>query len=115
MTDTLVWETESLVRPHPDAPAFIEVTGTSGSAACGAPQHHGDDVTLTLELIPRIAGVAEAAEIMGWDKRRVVGVDRDSSPTPDHARVRPDLAREDIEAYAEEWRRGHPRPGGASG
>src|SRR5258706_184788 len=31
-----------------------------------------DGLTLIVEVLPRLAGVAEAAEITGWDKRRVV-------------------------------------------
>src|SRR5918999_6535760 len=29
-------------------------------------------LTFLVESVPRLAGVAEAAEVMGWDKRRVV-------------------------------------------
>ena len=54
----------------------------------------GDDVTLTVEVVPQIVGVAEAAEIMGWDKRRVVTyLDRGAVPGAAHvARVRSHLA-----------------------
>src|SRR5690606_11406555 len=67
----------------------------------------GDDVVLTVEVVPPIAGVAEAAEIMGWDKRRVITyIDRGHFPEPltslAGGRV---WLREDVEAYADEWRR----------
>lgn len=40
-----------------------------------------DDVVL--QLFPKLVGVAEAAELLGWDKRRVITyVDRGSFPEP---------------------------------
>ena len=43
----------------------------------------GDGVTLVVKVVPRLAGVAEAAGIMGWDKRRVITyIDRGSFPEP---------------------------------
>mgnify|MGYP006160117369 CR=1 FL=1 len=42
-----------------------------------------DDVDLVIEVIPSVVGVAEAADIMGWDKRRVITyIDRGSFPEP---------------------------------
>ncbi|MGZ4138150.1 MAG: hypothetical protein ACXVPX_11345, partial [Actinomycetota bacterium] len=41
------------------------------------------DAVLTVELEPAIVGVAEAAAILGWDKRRVATyVERGSFPAP---------------------------------
>lgn len=121
MTDDVrarVWETGGRWYAHIlDAPAFIEVTGTSRERCIAELRKvTGDDVTLTLELIPGIAGVAEAAEIMGWDKRRVVTyLDRGQFPDPLTTLASGRIwLREDIEAFADEWRRDHPRPGGAS-
>jgi len=67
----------------------------------------GDDATLTIEVTPALVGVAEAAAIMGWDKRRVITyVDRGSFPEPvaqlASGRV---WRREDVEAFARAWRR----------
>ncbi|MEX0832613.1 MAG: hypothetical protein WD276_01870 [Actinomycetota bacterium] len=67
--------------------------------------------SLTVEVIPRLAGVAEAAEIMGWDKRRVITyLDRDRFPEPfawlKSGRV---WRREDVESFAKEWRSRHRR------
>lgn len=43
----------------------------------------GDDAVLTVEVSPSLVGVAEAAELLGWDKRRVITyVDRGSFPAP---------------------------------
>jgi hypothetical protein len=40
-------------------------------------------VTLVVQVAPRLAGVAEAAGIIGWDKRRVITyIDRGSFPEP---------------------------------
>lgn len=42
-----------------------------------------DGSALLLEVWPKLVGVAEAAEVLGWDKRRVITyVDRGSFPTP---------------------------------
>jgi len=90
-----------------DAPVFVEVTATSREGCLRELRRAvGDDVELTVELVPRLAGVAEAAEIMGWDKRRVVTyIDRGSFPEPlttlASGRV---WLREDVEAYARRWR-----------
>ncbi|HEX6131199.1 MAG TPA: hypothetical protein VF044_05680 [Actinomycetota bacterium] len=91
-----------------DVPVYVEVTGTSKHRCLEELREvTGDDVVLTVEVVPPIAGVAEAAEIMGWDKRRVITyIDRGHFPEPltslAGGRV---WLREDVEAYAEEWRR----------
>jgi hypothetical protein len=109
-----LWETGGRWYAHIlDAPAFIEVTGTSRERCMEELRKiTGDDVTMTVELVPRIVGVAEAAEIVGWDKRRVVTyLDRGQFPEPltslASGRV---WLREDVEDFAAEWRRTHPRP-----
>src|SRR5207247_6348114 len=39
--------------------------------------------TLTVEVVPDLVGVAEAAEILEWDKRRIFTyISRDSFPQP---------------------------------
>ncbi len=89
-----------------DAPAYIEVTGTSQDACVRELRKvTGEDVTLTLEVIPQVVGVAEAAEILGWDKRRVVTyIDRGSFPEPITALASGRIwLREDVESYAAEW------------
>lgn len=55
-----------------------------------------------VEVTPELAGVAEAAAILGWDRRRVITyVDRGSFPEPvtrlASGRV---WRREDVEAFA---------------
>jgi hypothetical protein len=66
----------------------------------------GEAVTLIVEVLPLVAGVAEAAGIMGWDKRRVVTyIDRGRFPEPIQAlRSGRIWLRSDVERFAEEWR-----------
>ena len=113
-----VWETGGRWYAHVmDTPAFIEVTGTSRERCIQELRKiTGEDVTLTVELVPQIVGVAEAAEIMGWDKRRVVTyLDRAQFPEPLTSLASGRIwLREDIEDFAAEWHRRHPRPEGAT-
>ena len=64
------------------------------------------DETVSVEVIPQVVGVAEAAEIMGWDKRRVITyIDRGSFPEPLTTLASGRIwLREDVEAYARTWR-----------
>jgi hypothetical protein len=67
----------------------------------------GEGASLTVELEPALVGVAEAASILGWDKRRVVTyVERGSFPEP-VARLASGRVwrREDVEAFARAFRR----------
>jgi hypothetical protein len=64
------------------------------------------DEVLAVEVRPQLVGVAEAAAILGWDKRRVITyVDRGRFPEPlvrlAGGRV---WRREDVEAFAVRWR-----------
>jgi len=109
-----MWETGGRWYAHIlDSPAFIEVTGTSQRGCIGELRKvTGDDVSLTIEVVPQIVGVAEAAEIMGWDKRRVVTyLDRGQFPEPLTSLASGRIwLREDVDRYAAEWRERHPRP-----
>jgi hypothetical protein len=93
------------------APVFLEVTATARLACLDELREAvGDDVVLTVDVIPPLAGVAEAAEIMGWDKRRVVTyIDRGHFPEPIAALASGRVwLREDVESYAADWRARHP-------
>ena len=99
-----------------DAPVYVEVTATSKDGCLGELRKAtGDDVVLTVEVIPDVAGVAEAAEIMGWDKRRVVTyIDRGSFPEPITSLASGRIwLREDVEAFAADWRARHPNAKGS--
>jgi hypothetical protein len=101
-----------------DVPIYVEVTGTSRAGCLDELRRAiGDDVELTVEVIPRIAGVAEAAEIMGWDKRRVITyLDRGSFPEPLTALASGRIwLTEDLEAYADEWRARRAEASGTGG
>ncbi len=90
-----------------DVPAYIEVTGISRHECLTELRKvTGDGVTLTIEVLPDVVGVAEAAEIMGWDKRRVVTyIDRGSFPEPITALASGRIwLREDVQTYADQWR-----------
>ena len=99
-----------------DAPMFVEVTGMS-RAGCLEELRKiaGDDATLTIEVVPDLVGVAEAAEIMAWDKRRVITyIDRGSFPEPLTSLASGRIwLREDVEEYAREWHARHARRAGA--
>jgi hypothetical protein len=66
--------------------------------------------TLVVEVLPELAGVAEAAEVMGWDKRRVITyIDRGRFPEPVQSLASGRVwLRSDVERYAEDWRARHP-------
>ncbi len=66
---------------------------------------HDAGGTLVVEVQPQLAGVAEAAAIMGWDKRRVVTyIDRGSFPEPVQQLASGRLwLRSDVEAFAADW------------
>jgi hypothetical protein len=63
-------------------------------------------LTLIVESAPLVAGVAEAAEVMGWDKRRVVTyIDRGRFPEPLQSLASGRIwLRSEVERFAREWR-----------
>jgi hypothetical protein len=62
----------------------------------------GEPVTLVVEVLPALAGVAEAAGLLGWDKRRVVTyAARGRFPEPVQALASGRVwLRDDVEAFA---------------
>jgi len=59
------------------------VTARSRSACLDRLRRAAGRATLTVEVAPDLVGVAEAAEILGWDKRRVFTyISRGSFPEP---------------------------------
>jgi hypothetical protein len=69
--------------------------------------------TLVVEVIPLLAGVAEAAEVMGWDKRRVITyIDRGRFPEPLQSLASGRVwLRSDVERYAADWHSRQARKG----
>jgi hypothetical protein len=108
-----LWETGGRWYAHiMDTPAFIEVTGTTRERCLQELRKTtGENVSLMIDVVPQIVGVAEAAEIIGWDKRRVVTyIDRGRFPEPLTSLASGRIwLREDVERYAREWRSGHVR------
>ena len=68
-------------------------------------QESDGPLTLLVESVPRLAGVAEAAEVMGWDKRRVITyISRGRFPEPLQALASGRVwARSTLEHFAREW------------
>jgi hypothetical protein len=89
-----------------DTPAYIEVTGVTRERCLAELRKvTGEDAVLTIEVLPALVGVAEAAEIMGWDKRRVITyIDRGSFPEPLTSLAMGRVwLREDVEEFARDW------------
>jgi predicted DNA-binding transcriptional regulator AlpA len=100
-----------------DAPMFVEVTGTSRKGCVDELRKVvGEEPPLTIDVIPDLVGVAEAAEILGWDKRRVITyIDRGHFPEPIAALAGGRIwLREDVDAYAADWRARHPNGKGVT-
>ncbi len=68
-------------------------------------QGNDGPLTLLVEVMPRLAGVAEAAEVMGWDKRRVITyISRRRFPEPLQSLASGRVwARSTVEDFAREW------------
>jgi hypothetical protein len=66
-------------------------------------------LTLVVEVLPLLAGVAEAADVMGWDKRRVITyIDRGRFPEALQSLASGRVwLRADVERYAADWRSRH--------
>ena len=100
-----MWEEDGRWHGHLDG-STKAVSAVSREACLGALRRKvGAGVTLTVEITPALAGVAEAAEIMRWDKRRVITyLDRGSFPKPFAALAATRVWRRgDVEAYAKRW------------
>jgi len=104
------WEARASVEPP------VEAKGAS-SGRClatlrraleraGAGGVTGEPLTLIVEVLPQLAGVAEAARIMAWDKRRVVTyIHRGSFSAPIQSLASGRVwRRDDVEDFAAAWR-----------
>jgi hypothetical protein len=65
----------------------------------------GTGSTLVIEVLSQVVGVAEAAALMGWDKRRVITyLDRGRFPQPVQALASGRVwLRDDVAAFARSW------------
>ena len=85
-------------------------TAKTRAACLAALRRAAGDAPLTVEVVPELVGVAEAAALLGWDKRRVFTyISRGSFPEPvamlASGRV---WRRSDVEAYARSRRSTRP-------
>lgn len=90
--------------------AVEQQTHPDEARSAGSPSQ---PLTLIVEVFPVLAGVAEAAEVMGWDKRRVITyIDRGRFPEPLQALASGRVwVRADVERYATDWRSRRARRG----
>ena len=85
----------------------FEVEGSREECVAALRRHVPGSEALAIEVLPRLAGVSEAAAILGWDKRRVMTyVRRGSFPEPfAHLASGRIWRREDVEAFADSRRK----------
>lgn len=113
-TDDGRWEARAETRPE------VGATGASRERCLAAlrraldrslPASKRGPHTFVVEMVPVLAGVAEAAEVMRWDKRRVVTyLDRGRFPEPVQSLASGRVwRRADVEAFAAEWWARHER------
>ena len=109
-----------------DAPAVTASAATRERCLAGLrraverslpPRKRQESITLVVETLPLLAGVAEAADVMGWDKRRVVTyIDRGRFPEPVQSLASGRIwRRADVEAFRNEWAARRGRVAGAAG
>ncbi len=102
-----MWEAGGRWRAR--LPGSTEVSASSREECVRRLRSAAGAATLTIEVEPRLVGVAEAAAILGWDKRRIFTyLGRGAFPEPvallASGRV---WRRDDVEAFARTRR---PRP-----
>lgn len=103
-----IWQEQGRWLGRLDRPGSRPVSARTREACLAALRRlAGKGVTLTVEAVPPLAGVAEAADIMGWDKRRVITyINRGSFPEPVAALASGRVwRRADVEAFARTWRK----------
>ena len=102
-----LWRHGATWHGRVDAPGARIRNGRSRSAVIARLRADARASTLVIETVPALVGVAEAAAILGWDKRRVFTyISRDSFPEP-VARLASGRVwrKQDIEEFARERRR----------
>lgn len=71
-------------RWHGELGDFRTEASTEGRCVASLRRAAGADAaSLVIEVVPELLGVAEAARLLGWDRRRVITyVDRGAFPDP---------------------------------
>ncbi|HJP65120.1 MAG TPA: hypothetical protein VKA30_02320 [Actinomycetota bacterium] len=102
------WRAETWEEPPREAagPDPEECLENLQAAIAESDRTAAEPLRLIVQTLPLVAGVAEAAEIVGWDKRRVITyINRGRFPEPLQALASGRIwLRSDIEAYAQSWR-----------
>lgn len=106
-----MWEEDGRWRGHLDGSTKAFSTSSRQTCLAALRRAAGPQVSLAIEIMPELAGVAEAADILGWDKRRVITyVSRGSFPKPVASLASGRVwRRDDVEAYARSWKARHER------
>ena len=102
-----MWEDGGRWYGHIKGPAPAASSYVSRARCLAALRRRAGRRVLTVEEVPRLVGVAEAATLLGWDRRRIFTyLSRGSFPEPvaglASGRV---WLRSDIEAFAQTRRR----------
>ncbi len=101
-----MWEEDGRWHARLAGPSPKVVSGATREACFAALRRTvGRGATLTVDVTPELAGVAEAAAIMGWDKRRVITyLNRNAFPSPFASLASGRIwRREDVEAFSKSW------------
>ena len=104
-----MWEEAGRWHGRLERPAGKTVSAKTREGCLSSLRRAAGRKTLTVEVTPALAGVAEAAEIMGWDKRRVITyINRNAFPEPFASLASGRVwRREDVEAFAKAWHARH--------
>jgi hypothetical protein len=106
-----MWFEDERWHARIDGPGHPRAVSAATRESCVATLRRltGRGATLVIEVTPDVVGVAEAAAIMGWDKRRVVTyLDRGSFPKPfAHLASSRIWRRADVEAFSRAWHARH--------
>jgi len=102
-----MWEDGGRWHGRLEGPGPAAVSCRSREDCLAELRKHAGRSTLTISEVPRLVGVAEAASILGWDKRRIFTyLSRGSFPHPVAALASGRVwLRSDIEAYSRSWRK----------
>jgi predicted DNA-binding transcriptional regulator AlpA len=102
-----MWEDGGRWHGRVESPFPAAVSSSSRRACLAALRRRAGRKPLTVVEVPPLAGVAEAAALLGWDKRRIFTyLSRGSFPEPIAALASGRVwRRSDIEAYAAARRR----------
>jgi predicted DNA-binding transcriptional regulator AlpA len=106
-----MWEDGGRWRGRVEGPHPAAVSCPTRSQCLAELRQAAGAGVLTVREVPRLVGVAEAASILGWDKRRIFTyLSRGSFPEPVAALASGRVwLRADIEAYSRSWRKRRPR------